>query len=194
MNQTIKSNIPLMIFFSILIFGLMTAIAAGALNKAENGFVMLPFAVFFFCCGIMPFFSWKRAFSRSMTFTPKGIEFQLRPGKVIFLPWSDIQAVGMGANATVYLKDRRKLTVFWTGIGIPDGCSGYPVYKAQSPEINALKPKPWLTPLILLALLFISFETGANFSPVIKHLLLACFTAAALYRIGLFLRDYLFRS
>ena len=105
MNQTIKSNIPLMIFFSILIFGLMTAIAAGALNKVENGFVMFPFAVFFFCCGIMPFFSWKRAFSRSMTFTPKGIEFQLCPGKVIFLPWSDIQAVGMGANATVYLKD-----------------------------------------------------------------------------------------
>ena len=155
---------------------------------------MLPFAVLFFLWGILPFFSWKRAFSRSMTFTPKGIEFQLRPGEMIFLPWNEIQAVGMGANATVYLKDRRKLTVFWSGIGIPEGCAGYPVFRAHAPEINALKPRPWLTPLILLALLFISFETGADFSPLLKHILLACFSAAALYRIWLYLRDYLFRS
>ena len=194
MNQTIKSNIPLMVFFSILIFGLTTAIAAGAMNKAESNIVMLPFAVFFFLWGLLPFFSWKRAFSRAMTMTPKGIDFQLSPGNVIFLPWSQIQAVGMGANTTVYLKDQRKLVVFWTGIGIPEGCSGYPVFRAQSPEINALKPRPWLTPLILVALLFISFESGVTFSPVIRHLLMASFSAAALYRIGLYLRDYIFRS
>ncbi|MBR2439046.1 MAG: hypothetical protein IKB25_02535 [Lentisphaeria bacterium] len=194
MNQTIKGNTALMIFFSIVIFGIMSAVALGALHKAHNPLIMMPFSILFFLWGIMPFFSWKRTFSRAMTMTPKGIEFQLKPGKVIFLPWSDIQAVGMGANATVYLKDRRKLVIFWAGIGVPDGCQGYPVFKAQSPEINALKPRPWLTPLILLGVLYIATESRMNFSPTTKYIIIAIFTATALYRIGIYLRDYIARS
>lgn len=194
MNQTIKGNTALMIFFSIVIFGVMSAVALGALHKAHNPLIMMPFSILFFLWGIMPFFSWKRTFSRAMTMTPKGIEFQLKPGKVIFLPWSDIQAVGMGANATVYLKDRRKLVIFWAGIGVPDGCQGYPVFKAQSPEINALKPRPWLTPLILLGVLYIATESRMNFSPTTKYIIIAIFTATALYRIGIYLRDYIARS
>lgn len=183
-----------MMFFSILIFGVMTAVAAGALNKAHNPMIMMPFSALFFLWGIMPFFSWKRTFSRAMTLTPKGIEFQLKPGKMIHIPWKDVQAVGMGANATVYLKDRRKLVIFWAGIGVPEGCEGYPVFRAQSPEINALKPKPWLTPLILLGLLYVATETRMNFSPTIKYVIIALFAATALYRIGNYLRDYIFRS
>lgn len=194
MNQTIKGNISLMIFFSILILGVMSAVAAGALHKAHSIVIMMPFSVLFLLWGIMPFFSWKRTFSRAMTLTPKGIEFQLKPGNVIFIPWSDVQAVGMGANATVYLKDRRKLVIFWAGIGVPEGCEGYPVFRAQSPEINALKPKPWLTPLILLGLLYISTETRMNFSPTTKYIIISLFAAAALYRFGTYLRDYIFRS
>ena len=194
MNQTIKSNIALMIFFSLVIFGLMTAVAVGAMNKVHNQTIMIPFAVFFFLWGLLPFLSWRRSFSREMTMTPKGIEFQLKPGKMIFIPWDEIQAVGRGANTTIYFKDRRKLVVFWTGIGIPEGCEGYPVFKAQSPEINALKPRPWLTPLILLVLLYIAGETGATFSATTRTVLMSLFTAAALYRIGLYLRDYIFRS
>lgn len=194
MNQTIKGNTALMIFFSIVIFGIMSAVALGALHKAHNPLIMMPFSILFFLWGIMPFFSWKRTFSRAMTMTPKGIEFQLKPGKVIFLPWSDIQAVGMGANATVYLKDRRKLVIFWAGIGVPEGCQGYPVFKAQSPEINALKPRPWLTPLILLGVLYIATESRMNFSPTTKYIIIAIFTATALYRIGIYLRDYIARS
>ena len=194
MNQTIKGNTALMIFFSIVIFGIMSAVALGALHKAHNPLIMMPFSILFFLWGIMPFFSWKRTFSRAMTMTPKGIEFQLKPGNVIFLPWSEIQAVGMGANATVYLKDRRKLVIFWAGIGVPDGCQGYPVFKAQSPEINALKPRPWLTPLILLGVLYIATESRMNFSPTTKYIIIAIFTATALYRIGIYLRDYIARS
>ena len=194
MNQTIKGNTALMIFFSILIFGIMSAVAIGALHKAHNPMIMMPFSILFFLWGIMPFFSWKRTFSRAMTMTPKGIEFQLKPGNVIFLPWSDIQAVGMGANATVYMKDRRKLVIFWAGTGVPEGCQGYPVFKAQSPEINALKPRPWLTPLILLGVLYIASESRMNFSPTTKYIIIAVFTATALYRIGIYLRDYIARS
>lgn len=194
MNQTIKGNISLMIFFSIVIFGVMTAVAAGALHKAHNPMIMLPFSMLFFLWGIMPFFSWRRTFSREMTLTSKGIEFQLKPGNVIFLPWNEIQAVGMGANATVYLKDRRKLVIFWAGIGVPDGCEGYPVFRAQAPEINALKPRPWLTPLILIGLIFIATETRMNFSLTTKYIIIAIFAATALYRIGIYLRDYIFRS
>ena len=183
-----------MIFFSIVIFGIMSAVAIGALHKAQNPMIMMPFSILFFLWGIMPFFSWKRTFSRAMTMTPKGIEFQLKPGNVIFLPWNDIQAVGMGANATVYMKDRRKLVIFWAGIGVPEGCQGYPVFKAQSPEINALKPRPWLTPLILLGVLYIASESRMNFSPTTKYIIIAVFTATALYRIGIYLRDYIARS
>ena len=194
MNQTIKGNTALMIFFSIVIFGIMSAVAIGALHKAQNPMIMMPFSILFFLWGIMPFFSWKRTFSRAMTMTPKGIEFQLKPGNVSFLPWNDIQAVGMGANATVYMKDRRKLVIFWAGIGVPEGCQGYPVFKAQSPEINALKPRPWLTPLILLGVLYIASESRMNFSPTTKYIIIAVFTATALYRIGIYLRDYIARS
>ena len=194
MNQTIKGNVSLMVFFSILIFGLMTAISVGALHKAHNPLIMMPFSILFFLWGLMPFLSWKRTFSREMTITRKGIEFQLKPGKVIFFPWSDIQAVGMGANATVYLKDRRKLVIFWTGVGIPEGCEGLPIFKAQSPEINALKPRPWLTPLILIALLYVASETRMNFSQTTKYVIISVFAATALYRIGIYLRDYIYRS
>lgn len=194
MNQTIKGNVSLMVFFSILIFGLMTAVSVGALHKAHNPLIMMPFSILFFLWGLMPFLSWKRTFSREMTITRKGIEFQLKPGKVIFLPWSDIQAVGMGANATVYLKDRRKLVIFWAGVGIPEGCEGLPIFKAQSPEINALKPRPWLTPLILIALLYVASETRMNFSQTTKYVIISVFAATALYRIGIYLRDYIYRS
>ena len=194
MNQTIKGNISLMVFFSIVIFGLMSAVSVGALYKVNNPVIMYPFCIFFFCWGLMPFFSWKRTFDREMTITPKGVEFQLKPGKMIFLPWAEIQAIGMGANTTIYMKDRRKLVVFWTGIGIPEGCEGLPVYKAQSPEINALKPRVWLTPLILLGLVYIATESGFTFSPTTRYIIIAIFTATALYRIGIFLREYLFRS
>ena len=183
-----------MVFFSIVIFGIMSAVAVGALHKVQNPLIMIPFAVLFFVWGLLPFFSWKRTFSRAMTLTPKGIDFQLKPGQMIFIPWSDIQAVGMGANATVYLKDSRKLVIFWAGIGVPEGCQGYPVFKAQSPEINALKPRPWLTPLILLALLYIASESRMNISPTIKYIIVAIFAATALYRMGIYLRDYIFRS
>lgn len=183
-----------MVFFSILIFGLMTAVSVGALHKAHNPLIMMPFSILFFLWGLMPFLSWKRTFSREMTITRKGIEFQLKPGKVIFLPWSDIQAVGMGANATVYLKDRRKLVIFWAGVGIPEGCEGLPIFKAQSPEINALKPRPWLTPLILIALLYVASETRMNFSQTTKYVIISVFAATALYRIGIYLRDYIYRS
>ena len=194
MNQTIKGNISLMVFFSILIFGVMTAVSVGALHKVQNPLLMLPFSIFFFLWGLIPFLSWKRTFSREMVMTQKGIEFQMKPGQVIFLPWSDIQAVGMGANATVYLKDRRKLVIFWAGLGVPENCAGYPVFKAHAPEINALKPRPWLTPLILLGLLYIASETKMNFSPLTKYILISIFTATAIYRIGIYLRDYIYRS
>ena len=183
-----------MVFFSIVIFGLMAAIAYGATQKVQDPVIMYPFSIFFLLWGTMPFFSWKRTFDREMTFTSKGIEFQMKPGKMIFLPWSEVQAVGMGANATVYLKDRRKLVIFWAGIGVPEGCEGLPVYKAQSPEINALKPRIWLTPLILLGLVYISTESGVTFSQTTRYVIIAVFSATAIYRIGLYLRDYIFRS
>jgi hypothetical protein len=129
-----------------------------------------------------------------MVMTRTGIDFQLKPGNRIFLPWSEILAVGMGANATVYLKDGRKLVIFWSGIGIPEDCEGLPVFKAHSPEINRLKPKPWLTPLFFLGLLYVSMETGASLSDTTRHLLMTLFSLAALYRIVRYLRDYIFRS
>ena len=194
MNQTIKSNISLMIFFSIVLFGIMAAIAAGAMQKAEHQMIMLPFGVFFFCWGCLPFFSWKRSFEREMVMTPKGIDFQLKPGKRIFIPWDDIAAVGMGANATIYFKDGRRLVVFWTGIGVPEGCEGYPVFRAQAPEVNRLKPRVWLTPLILLGLMYVAMETGASLSATTRHILMSVFAVAALYRIFKYLRDYIARS
>ena len=194
MNQTIKSNISLMVFFSILIFGVMAAVAVGAMNKTQHQMIMLPFGIFFFLWGCLPFLSWKRSFDREMVMTRTGIDFQLKPGNRIFLPWSEILAVGMGANATVYLKDGRKLVIFWSGIGIPEDCEGLPVFKAHSPEINRLKPKPWLTPLFFLGLLYVSMETGASLSDTTRHLLMTLFSLAALYRIVRYLRDYIFRS
>ena len=194
MNQTIKGNIKLMVFFSILISGIMTAVAIGALYKVENPLIMVPFSALFFLWGLMPYLSWKRTFEREMTFTPKGIEFQLKPGNVIFIPWADIQAVGMGANSTIYFKDGRKLVVFWTGIGIPEGCDGYPIFKAQSQQINALKPRPWFTPLIMLLLLYIAMQSGISISKPISYVIIALFAATGLYKVGIYLRDYIFRS
>ena len=173
MNQTIKGNIKLMVFFSILISIIMTAVAIGALYKAHSPLIMLPFSIFFFLWGLMPYLSWKRTFAREMTFTPKGIEFQLKPGNVIFIPWSDVQAVGMGANSTIYFKDGRKLVVFWTGIGIPEGCNGLPIFKAQSPEINALKPRPWFTPVIMMILLFVAMQSGISISKPISYIIIS---------------------
>ena len=184
-----------MVFFSILIFGVMAAAAAGALHKAGNPMIMLPFSLLFLLWGFLPFFSWKRTFSRAMTITSKGVDFQLKPGNNIFIPWSEIQAIGMGANTTIYFKDGRKLVVFWTGMGVPEGCEGYPIYKAQSPEINALKPRPWLlAPLILLGLLYISMESGMAISRPLKIVVVTLFTATALYKLGTYLRDYIYRS
>ena len=194
MNQTIKGNIKLMVFFSILISIIMTAVAIGALYKAHSPLIMMPFSIFFFLWGLMPYLSWKRTFAREMTFTPKGIEFQLKPGNVIFIPWSDVQAVGMGANSTIYFKDGRKLVVFWTGIGIPEGCNGLPIFKAQSPEINALKPRPWLTPVIMLILLFVAMQSGLSISKPISYIIIALFSATGIYKIGIYLRDYIYRS
>lgn len=194
MNQTIKSNISLMVFFSILLFGIMTAIAVGAMNKTEHQIIMLPFGIFFFLWGCLPFFSWKRSFEREMVMTPSGIDFQLKPGKRIFIPWAEINAVGMGANATIYMKDGRKLVIFWTGIGIPEGCEGYPVFKAHSLEVNRLKPKAWLTPIFFLGLLYVAMETGSSLSQTTRHLLMTVFAVAALYRIFRYLREYIFRS
>ena len=194
MNQTIKGNISLMVFFSILICGVMTAVAVGALHKAHSPLIMMPFSILFFLWGLMPFLSWRRTFSRAMTITPKGIEFQLKPGNVIFIPWSEIQAVGMGANSTIYFKDGRKLVVFWTGIGIPEGCENLPVYKAQSPQINALKPRPWFAPLIMLILLYAAMQSGITISKPVSYVIIALFSATALYKIGIYLRDYIYRS
>ena len=195
MNLTIKSNIPLMIFFSILSFGLMAAVAAGVMHKSQGEeIIMLPFSFFFFFCGCLPFFSWKRSFERAMTLTSKGVEFQLKPGKGVFFQWSEIQAIGMGVNTTVYLKDRRKLTIFWTGIDVPAQCEGYPVYKNQSKEINALKPRMWLMPLFILGILFISLDSGAKLSATTRHIIMTFLAVTALYKLYHFLRDYLFRS
>lgn len=183
-----------MVFFSILICGVMTAVSAGALYKAHSPLIMMPFSIFFFCWGLMPFLSWRRTFSREMTITSKGIEFQLNPGNVIFIPWAEIQAVGMGANSTIYFKDGRKLVVFWTGIGVPEGCEGLPIYKAHSPQINALKPRPWFAPLIMLILLYVAMQSGITISKPVSYVIIALFSATALYKIGIYLRDYIYRS
>ena len=61
-------------------------------------------------------------------------------------------------------------------------------------KIPELRKKLFFVLLILLILLYVAMQSGISISKPISYVIITLFAATGLYKIGTYLRDYIFRS